>query len=49
MMVLLLIKLLYVSLPATVQGNLTVHGEVSAKKLHVDEVTADIRNERTTS
>lgn len=36
------------SQPVTVQGNLTVNGEVYAKKLHVDEVTADIRNERTT-
>ena len=36
------------SQPVTVQGNLTVNGEVSASKLHVDEITADVRNERTT-
>ena len=29
-----------------VAGNLHVDGEVYAKKLHVDEVTADVRNER---
>lgn len=33
--------------PLTVQGNLTVDGEITAKKLHVDEISADIRNERT--
>lgn len=31
----------------SVQGNLNVAGEVHAKKLHVDEISADIRNERT--
>ena len=33
--------------PLTVKGSLTVEGEVHAKKLHVDEISADIRNERT--
>jgi len=33
--------------PLTVKGNLTVEGEVHAHKLHVDEISADIRNERT--
>ena len=31
----------------TVQGNLTVEGEVHATRLHVDEISADVRNERT--
>ena len=35
--------------PVTVQGDLTVHGLVHATKLQVDEVTADVRNERTSS
>lgn len=35
--------------PLTVQGNLTVDGEITASKLHVDELSADIRNERTSS
>jgi len=30
-----------------VKGNLKVDGEIHAKKLHVDEVSADVRNERT--
>lgn len=30
-----------------VNGSLTVDGEVHARKLHVDEISADIRNERT--
>jgi len=34
--------------PLTVNGALTVNGQITAKKLHVDEVTADVRNERTT-
>ena len=34
---------------AAVNGNLTVNGEITAKKLHVDEITADIRNENTSS
>jgi hypothetical protein len=34
--------------PLTVGGNLTVQGEIHATKLHVDEISADIRNERTT-
>ena len=33
--------------PLNVNGNLTVSGEITAKKLHVDEISADIRNERT--
>ena len=35
--------------PVTVQGDLTVHGLVHATKLQVDEVTADVRNERSSS
>lgn len=31
-----------------VRGNLFVHGEITAKKLHVNEITADIRLERST-
>jgi len=31
----------------SIEGNLTVDGEVFAKKLHVDEISADVRNERT--
>tara|TARA_B110000503_G_C7152269_1_gene415732 strand:- start:969 stop:2054 length:1086 start_codon:yes stop_codon:yes gene_type:complete len=31
----------------TVAGNLKVEGEVHARKLHVEEISADIRNERT--
>lgn len=31
-----------------INGNLTVDGEVVANKLHVNELTADVRNERTT-
>jgi hypothetical protein len=33
----------------TVSGNLVVEGEVHARKLHVDEITADVRQERTSS
>ena len=33
--------------PLTVRGDLTVQGEVRATRLHVDEVSADVRNERT--
>ena len=36
-----------VASPLTVKGNLTVEGEIHARKLHVDEISADIRNERT--
>lgn len=36
-----------ISNPLTVEGNLTVEGEVHATKLHVDEISADVRNERT--
>ena len=35
--------------PLTVKGNLTVEGEVHAHKLHVDEISADVRNERTSN
>ena len=34
--------------PLTVKGALKVEGEITASKLHVDEISADIRNERTT-
>ena len=34
---------------ATVKGNFTVEGELTTEKLHVNELTADIRNERTSS
>lgn len=30
-----------------IKGSLAVDGEITAKKLHVDEISADIRNERT--
>lgn len=30
-----------------VEGNLGVSGEITARKLHVDELSADVRNERT--
>jgi len=33
--------------PLKIEGNLDVVGEITAKKLHVDEITADVRNERT--
>tara|TARA_B110000305_G_scaffold241028_1_gene313512 strand:- start:2324 stop:3421 length:1098 start_codon:yes stop_codon:yes gene_type:complete len=33
----------------TVKGDLTVQGEVRATKLHVDELSADVRNERSSS
>ena len=33
--------------PLKVHGDLTVQGSVTAQKLHVNELTADIRNERT--
>ena len=33
--------------PLTVDGNLTVNGEITATRLHVDEISADIRHERT--
>lgn len=33
--------------PVAVNGNLTVDGEIHANKLHVDEISADIRHERT--
>ena len=31
-----------------VLGGLRVHGDITAKSLHVDEITADVRNERST-
>lgn len=31
----------------TVNGGLTVHGSVTAERMHVKEITADVRNERT--
>ena len=31
----------------TVSGDVTVNGHITAKSLHVDEITSDIRNERT--
>lgn len=31
----------------SVMGNLSVFGEVTAEKLHVNEITSDVRNERT--
>ena len=33
----------------TVSGNLKVEGEIHARKLHVDELSADVRNERSSS
>ena len=33
----------------TVSGDLTVQGLITATRLHVDEITADIRQERTSS
>jgi hypothetical protein len=36
-----------IATPLTVQGNLTVQGEITATRLHVDEISADVRNERT--
>lgn len=32
----------------TVDGDLTVNGLITAERLHVNEITADVRNERTT-
>jgi len=34
--------------PLTVKGNLSVEGEITAHKLHVNEITSDTRTERTT-
>ena len=36
-----------IATPLTVQGNLTVQGEITATRLHVDEISADVRHERT--
>ena len=38
----------HISSSPTVYGDLTVQGLVTAQRLHVDELTADVRNERTT-
>jgi len=38
----------HISSSPTVYGNLTVQGLITAEKLHVNELTADVRNERTT-
>ena len=38
----------HISSSPTVYGDLTVQGLITAQKLHVDELTADVRNERTT-
>jgi len=34
--------------PLNINGNLSVNGEITASKLHVNEISADVRNERTT-
>jgi cytoskeletal protein CcmA (bactofilin family) len=34
--------------PVTVKGALTVEGEITANRLHVEEISADVRNERST-
>ena len=38
----------HISSSPTVYGDLTVQGLVTAQRLHVEEITADVRNERTT-
>ena len=38
----------HISSSPTVYGDLTVQGLITAQRLHVDEITADVRNERTT-
>jgi macrodomain Ter protein organizer (MatP/YcbG family) len=38
----------HISSSPTVYGDLTVEGLITAQKLHVNELTADVRNERTT-
>lgn len=38
----------HISSSPTVHGDLTVNGLITAQKLHVNEITADVRNERTT-
>ena len=38
----------HISSSPTVYGDLTVQGLITAQKLHVHELTADVRNERTT-
>lgn len=35
-----------ISGPVSINGALSVSGEITAKKLHVEELTADVRNER---
>ena len=43
------IKTSTISGGAKVQGDFTVDGELTTQKLHVNELTADVRNERTSS
>lgn len=38
----------HISSSPTIHGDLDVEGSITAQKLHVNELTADIRNERTT-
>ena len=38
----------HISSSPTVYGDLTVQGLITAQRLHVDELTADVRNERST-
>ena len=38
----------HISSSPTVYGDLTVQGLITAQRLHVDEITADVRHERTT-
>ena len=38
----------HISSSPTIYGDLTVQGLITAQKLHVNELTADVRNERTT-
>ena len=38
----------HISSSPTITGDLTVQGLITAQRLHVDELTADIRNERST-
>lgn len=38
-----------ITMPVTVNGNLSVNGNITAEKLHVNELSADVRNERSSS
>ena len=38
----------HISSSPTIDGDLTVQGLITAQRLHVDELTADVRNERST-